>query len=235
MATANIKEIFESIQGEALYIGQKQIFIRFCGCNLNCAYCDTDFQVSKEFPIYNLDKAVANPINPTQLAEIIKNFSAQTISLTGGEPLLHTDFLLEFLPLVKDKKIYLETNGTLPDELQKVINLVDIISMDIKLSCSTAQENQFEKNKKFIEISKNANKENFAKIVLDKNYDKKELLNATKSINEYNIPLIIQPMDCKVKANELDKKSILELFEFASKSCPDVRFIPQTHKYFGLL
>ena len=107
--------------------------------------------------------------------------------------------------------------------------------MDIKLSCSTAQENLFEKNKEFIEISKKANKEIFAKIVLDKNYDKKELLNATKIINEYNIPLIIQPMDCKVKANELDKNSILEIFEFVSKSCPDVRFIPQTHKYFGLL
>ena len=40
---SNIKEIFTSIQGEGLYIGQKQIFVRFSRCNLSCAYCDTDF------------------------------------------------------------------------------------------------------------------------------------------------------------------------------------------------
>ena len=38
-----IKEIFESIQGEGLYIGSKQLFIRFCACNLKCKYCDTPF------------------------------------------------------------------------------------------------------------------------------------------------------------------------------------------------
>ena len=43
---ANIKEIFLSIQGEGPYIGYRQVFIRFCGCNLDCQYCDTDFLVS---------------------------------------------------------------------------------------------------------------------------------------------------------------------------------------------
>ena len=39
---ADILEIFSSIQGEGLRIGERQIFIRFHGCNLNCAYCDVD-------------------------------------------------------------------------------------------------------------------------------------------------------------------------------------------------
>ena len=40
---AKIKEIFASIQGEGPYVGVKQLFIRFCACNLNCDYCDTPF------------------------------------------------------------------------------------------------------------------------------------------------------------------------------------------------
>ncbi|MBN1405468.1 MAG: 7-carboxy-7-deazaguanine synthase QueE, partial [Candidatus Omnitrophica bacterium] len=39
--TANVLEIFSSIQGEGIYVGERQIFIRFAGCNLNCVYCDT--------------------------------------------------------------------------------------------------------------------------------------------------------------------------------------------------
>ena len=40
---AKINEIFSSIQGEGPVVGYKQLFIRFCGCNLNCDYCDTEF------------------------------------------------------------------------------------------------------------------------------------------------------------------------------------------------
>jgi len=43
---ADIAEIFSSIQGEGLYVGRRQIFIRFCGCNLNCRYCDTETSAS---------------------------------------------------------------------------------------------------------------------------------------------------------------------------------------------
>jgi len=44
---ANILEIFSSIQGEGIYIGYRQLFIRFSGCNLGCKYCDTDFSESE--------------------------------------------------------------------------------------------------------------------------------------------------------------------------------------------
>ena len=41
---AKIKEFFTSIQGEGPFVGYKQLFVRFCGCNLSCKYCDTDYR-----------------------------------------------------------------------------------------------------------------------------------------------------------------------------------------------
>jgi len=38
---AAIYEIFESIQGDRILVGVRQLFVRFAGCNLSCCYCDT--------------------------------------------------------------------------------------------------------------------------------------------------------------------------------------------------
>lgn len=230
-----VKEIFSSIQGEGLYIGEKQLFIRFCGCNLNCGYCDTDFAKEDTFPLYNLNKFFSNPICANKLKEIVELFPTQTISLTGGEPLLYSDFLALFLPLIPNRNIYLETNGTLPQELSKIINYVDIVAMDIKLSFSTKEKNQFDNNEEFIKIAKNSKKEIFAKIIIGKNYSKDELKKAIDIVKKHAIPLILQPMDCKDKTNILDKNDVMELIDFSLKNYSNIRFIPQMHKYLNLL
>ena len=63
---ARIKEIFPSVQGEGPFVGYKQLFIRFCGCNLACSYCDTDFRTvdSVEYSVEDL-------------VEIVKNFTTE--------------------------------------------------------------------------------------------------------------------------------------------------------------
>ena len=51
-----IKEIFDSIQGEGPYVGEKQLFVRTTKCNLNCKYCDTDFLCDENSKEYNFDE-----------------------------------------------------------------------------------------------------------------------------------------------------------------------------------
>ena len=87
---APIIEVFSSIQGEGLYIGKRQIFVRFAGCNLNCKYCDTSNSKmvfsGKEMSVTELHDKINNLITP----------DFHSISFTGGAPLLQADFIKKF-------------------------------------------------------------------------------------------------------------------------------------------
>ncbi len=116
MKTARINEIFYSYQGEGPYQGVPQVFIRFSGCNLKCAYCDTDHS---GYSLYNTEKLLMETLYYTDI---------HSVSITGGEPLCHADFLSDFLPML-DKKIYLETNGILYKELSLLLPYLRILDV----------------------------------------------------------------------------------------------------------
>lgn len=220
MQTANIKEIFTSIQGEGPYIGFKQLFIRFCGCNLSCSYCDTDFD-SKNSKTYS----------SAELINIVNNCTeCHSISLTGGEPLLYYEFLQDFLPYCK-LPVYLETNATLPKELEKIIDYVDYIAADIKLPSATNISPLWNEHDIFFEIA--AKKNLFAKIVFNQNITDDEI---TKSINlasKYNAEIILQPMFSGT--NILPETVFIEkTFDKFLKIYKKVRVIPQVHKFMNV-
>ncbi len=219
--TEPIKEIFTSIQGEGPYVGVRQVFVRFCGCNLSCAYCDTDYSAKKVKKMRT--DAVAEKIN------IMKN--VHSIAITGGEPLLHADFLLELFPKLK-APIYLETNATLSKELAKVIDYVKIISADIKLPSASGVD-QFQEHEKFIRLCKKHDKEVFAKVVFDKNIRDGEIYKTIDIASRYDLPLVLQPM---MKCDEMvtDAEFNEDIFCKFIRLYPNVRLIPQTHKFLGL-
>ena len=201
---AKISEIFTSIQGEGPYVGIKQLFVRFCGCNLNCSFCDTDSLSSNDY----LELSVQ------ELKQQIEEFNLKTvhsISLTGGEPLLWADFLLEFLPLMTNK-IYLETNATLKDNLEKIINYITIISADIKLPSASGIENSFAIHDEFFKVAKKYNKEIFAKIVFDENILDDEIFHCLKLAEKYDLELVLQPKTIDDKIS-ISKEKIIQTFD----------------------
>ena len=98
-----INEIFYSLQGEGFYTGTPAIFVRFSGCNLRCAFCDTQHQTGKMMSLQEI------------VDEINKYPNALLVVLTGGEPSLFIDesFVTE-LKQKTGKTITIETNGTRP-------------------------------------------------------------------------------------------------------------------------
>lgn len=71
-----ISEIFHSIQGEADAVGWPTVFIRLTGCPLRCTWCDTAYAFEGG-AWRSLDEILAE----------VKNFGAQHVCVTGGEPL----------------------------------------------------------------------------------------------------------------------------------------------------
>ncbi len=216
-----IKEIFESVQGEGPYVGVNQLFIRFSRCNLQCKYCDTDFKS---------DLKLYTAIELSQ--EVIKYKNIHSVSLTGGEPLLETPFLSEFLPLI-NKKIYLETNGVLFENLKSIINYIDIISMDIKLKSSSKNTDLFDCHSKFAQIANENKKEIFFKIVFDENITEKEIINCINIAEKYNNLIVLQP---KMNGNNMGLSSynIKRTFNIFINNYKNTRLIPQVHKFINV-
>lgn len=223
MIKAHIKEVFTSIQGEGLWVGERQVFIRFSGCNLSCDFCDTkDAQIkAKECHIFK--ENIENPIDIDILKIAIKKETFHSISLTGGEPLLQIDFIKGFL---KDKEyiVYLDTNGTLFNEFEMIKERIDFVCMDIKLPSSTKQKPFWEEHKKFL---KNI-KDGFVKVVITKDTTKDDFLHSVKIIEEIDpkIPLVIQ--------GDVEFNRLFSFQKMALNNLSDVRIIPQVHKFLGI-
>lgn len=225
MTRTHINEIFSSIQGEGLYMGERQIFVRFAECNLRCSYCDTNFS-----PKFNL--SVAQLLK--KIGALDKKFGPhKSVSLTGGEPLLHLPFLSALSPHLKRKgfSIYLETNGTLPDALKKIIGVVDIIAMDMKLPSATNEKEFWAEHKEFLNIARKKNI--FAKIVATLKTDSADFKKAVAIIKGEGtrIPLVLQP-----NYDEMGKRlmgKIADFQRYALRCLSDVRIIPQVHKIIG--
>ena len=245
MTEANLIEIFSSAQGEGKYLGCRQIFVRFAECNLNCAYCDTNFNRTKfcsvETPASSMNfYSVENPIFSADFSELIKKISEEhpihSVSFTGGEPLLNWKFIGEVSKSLRENglKIFLETNGTLFDELQKILDAIDIISMDIKLPSATGR-NLFAAQEKFLQVAKE--KDLYVKIVVSEETPDEEFFSAVDLIAKVSpkILLIIQPVTPVGEIRAASAKKILDFQAAALKKLDDVRIIPQTHKIINLL
>lgn len=219
-ATARISEIFSSVQGEGTLLGLRQIFVRFSRCNLDCPYCD---EKGKEGRPCGVDELIAE-------IRILENEKGphHSISFTGGEPLLESEFLEALLPELKNTgfKIHLETNGVLHDEYRKLSPFIDYVSMDIKLPALCGRD-LFREHDLFLgEIDP---KRACVKIIISPQVNLEEFDYAAEIVSRRSdeIPVILQPMDeWRTNVGEL----LLELQSRALRSLKEVLVIPRVHK-----
>ena len=229
---APIIEIFSSFQGEGVLIGQRQIFVRFAGCNLNCDYCDTKHSISKKEGMLMTPEEVVSKI------ESILTPDCHTISFTGGEPSLYPEFINEVSKLT-DLDIMLETNGTLPANIDLIDNL-SIVSLDIKLKEQFKGHfdediflNEIKSLNLLIEKSINV----YCKVVILPSLKIESFEGVIKKIdeeiiNKNNIQFIIQPSSPLNEWKNLSE-CLFKFSEIVGKYF-DVSTIPQIHKILNI-
>ena len=103
------------------------------GCPLRCKYChnrDTwDASSGEEYSLESIFKQIIR-FKPYM------NVSHGGVTISGGEPLLQTQFVTELLKKLKEKKIHtaLDTSGSLPisDSIKELLRYTDLVLLDIK-------------------------------------------------------------------------------------------------------
>lgn len=245
MAEAYLDEIFASIQGEGPFAGQRQVFVRFLGCDLRCSYCDTPETMKlpsgagasscrAQVSAGSFEREMLqNPVSPAVLTERCQRLKvpgpAKTIvSLTGGEPLLQKEFLGQWLPLIRQTcRTYLETNGIHHEAMADLSPVVDVVSMDVKLPSSTGQAGRWEEHGRFLAASRGS--EVFVKAVVTAATVPDEIVQAARLIADHDgsLPFILQPASGPLAPRA---EQLLLFQALALGIIEDVRVIPQVHK-----
>lgn len=243
---APLVELFSSVQGEGVLIGRRQVFLRFSGCNLECGYCDTKHQ-SPERCAIEIDpgsrtfEQTTNPVSLDTILNRLRDWQLRhpllhhSLSITGGEPLLHAGVLREWLPTLRSLlPVFLETNGVLYRELAEIIDYVDMISMDIKIPSTSGHADLWQDHADFLRTA--ARKDCYVKIVVGVETGHEEIIRSARLIADIkrSTPLILQPVTQQLSHHEIGAH-LLALQQSASMYIEDVRVIPQMHTILRIL
>lgn len=139
-------EIFRSIQGEGPAIGRPRTFVRLSGCNLHCVWCDTPYTwnwagtpfAHRDNTKFNLSSEMIK-LSVAETAARIKALPSEGVVITGGEPLLQTNAVVELIDALREDDhraiIDIETNGSIvPSE--DLIDRIDYFVVSPKLAHS---------------------------------------------------------------------------------------------------
>lgn len=260
---APVLEVFASLQGEGLYVGEAQTFLRLSGCALRCRYCDTP----QSWAVPGARAAGRGPgwLTPLEAAVEVARAEARadedhgpqrTVSITGGEPLEWVPFLRALRPLLGSRRLHLETSGLFPQALAEALPAVDHISLDLKLWSDMLPAKPFAAGQRPAQPSAGAppqtpralararreslrlcrGRDASAKLVLTERSDPAEAGAALAELAELapGLPLFLQPATPSLEA-EAPSPALLEgLLDEALELGLRPRQLPQIHKLLGL-
>ncbi len=191
MSCFKVAEKFVSINGEGPRAGELAVFLRFCGCNLDCSYCDTRWA--------NTAAVKYELVSAEELVAYVKSTGVKNVTLTGGEPLLQAD-IAHLIKLLGEAgaEVEIETNGSVP--LKNIVSLAPrpAVTADYKLPSSGMEKYMLTENFSYLTL------QDAVKFVVG---DMCDLARAEEIINGYGLKekcrIYFSPVFGKIKPVEI--------------------------------
>ena len=205
-----ISEIFVSIQGEGPTAGKPAVFLRTSMCNLTCSWCDTKY--TWDWDNFDYNKEVKE-MTTDDIKEKINELWIKHLVITGGEPLLQQDELVELLEKISTEKFYVEveTNCTIKP-INQILKHVNQWNVSPKTKNSENKLELYENSECYNFFAKLHN--SIFKFVVENESDIEEI---EHFISKFNLPrerVLLMPQasekeelsKCKNKIQEISKK-----------------------------
>lgn len=198
-----VSEIFYTIQGEGISLGQPTVFLRLAGCHLRCTWCDSKFT-------WNLKSG--QTMSTEEILKEIQQYPAKHLVITGGEPLIQQSALKELLEKLPDYYIEMETSGSLKSHLDQYIN---------HYNCSPKLSNSGNKE---IRLEKFPEEKTYYKFVVSTEENLQEILTFIKQHQLPHDKILLMP-------EGITKQSLQEKTPWLVEICKqhNFRFTPRLH------
>jgi organic radical activating enzyme len=240
VADGYLSEIFLSFQGEGTQVGRRQLFVRLAGCNLRCRYCDTPDALERATTCRvhaggDEVRELPNPLSAAAVVAAVRPLLGDGVvdgtAVTGGEPLLQSDFLAELLAdPAWPRPVLLETNGMLPESLRAVLSRVDIVSMDIKLPSNSGERGFWEQHRRFLDV---AGAKAYVKVLVDAGTDAADVERAAALVGD-RAAVFLQPITDGDGRVDVTAACLDRFYAIARRHVADLRILPQTHKMLAI-
>lgn len=212
-----INNIYRATEGEGIFVGIPQIFVRFQGCATGCLNCDSketwDFQGGSNYSI-------------TSLFKEIESFHIKRVSITGGDPLhpMHEASVLELVRFLKKRDYFVNIEASGVRINREIFDAVDFISADYK----TPSTGVVVPLTPFTQMLKNWGHKMQIKSVVASRIDFEMIVKIREKIGNPMIPWVITPAYTPGESFTLSK--VHELLHWNESLEKPFRLIVQQHK-----
>lgn len=220
----SVHSIFYTLQGEGPFAGQRAVFVRLAGCNLQCPGCDTEYTSGRLRMV------------PAEIAQLIAAMGQEhsrtrvrLVVITGGEPFRQNLFPLVTLLIGRRYQVQIETNGVLaPKEgLETMVALGTQVVVSPKTSRISPFWGRYAAAFKYVLQSGNVLEEDLLPVQALKH---KAVPHVARPPDFYTGPIYVNPMD------EKDPERNQANLELVARAAMRHGYIAgvQMHKYMNL-